>query len=202
MFDPRGRRRSNSDKLSPVARMDNGYYDWSPIPAGLASNGQGVAVCFMLHFEHFNWYPRPDVVVPPSFAAEATPYPRIPDVHSTSAYEYGNRVGGFRVLDVLRRNGVRPTIAMDLDVARRADRWWTNAWRVKRNSSGMASPVKCSSMSHVRGGGTRVHQSTIKRPAETVGQTVLGWKGSECGESSRTVRLLAAYVKTAQATRA
>lgn len=69
-----------------------------PSQAGLALNGQGVAVCFMLHFEH-NWYARPDVVVPPSFAAAAAPYPRIPDVHSTSAYEYGNRVGGFRVLD-------------------------------------------------------------------------------------------------------
>nr|WP_256469797.1 polysaccharide deacetylase family protein [Bradyrhizobium sp. 142] len=146
----------------------------------------------MLHFEHFNWYPRPNVIVPPSVAATASPYPQVPDVHRTSLYEYGNRVGGFRVLDVLRRNGIRPTIAMDLDVAKRCRPLVDQCLADQSEfvGHGLSSEIFINETMSEEVERAYI-QSTIQGLAETVGQNVRGWKGSECGESSRTVRLLA-----------
>src|SRR5829696_9387774 len=99
--------------------MDNPYYDWSPLPTRPAlrwPDGARVAVCVIVSLEQVEWLPGPDAAVPPGLVRFG-PYPEVLDVHDLSVHEYGNRVGVFRVLDVLDRHGLRATAAVDAALA-------------------------------------------------------------------------------------
>lgn len=72
--------------------------------------GAGLAVVLMLCLEAVEWQP-PDAVAPP--AVHGAVYPRAFDPTVLSLHEYGNRVGVFRVLDVLDRLGIPGTAAVD-----------------------------------------------------------------------------------------
>src|SRR3954452_409529 len=101
--------------------MDNPYYDWSPIvtrPALRWPDGCRVALAVVVNVEYIEMEPPPDIFIPPS-AVRRGPYPRMPDLHETSPHEYGNRVGFFRVMNVLDRHRVKGTVALDAAAAER-----------------------------------------------------------------------------------
>ena len=93
--------------------QDNPYYDWVPItkrsPLGWPNNAR-VALAVIVNLEHWDWQLPPDEP-----GAPAGPFR--PDISGFSQHEYGNRVGVFRVLKILDKYGVKPTIAMDRVVA-------------------------------------------------------------------------------------
>jgi len=183
---------------SPVAGlMDNPYTEWSPIVARPRLNWPGearVALGVMVTLENMAWYPDPPHVLP-SLVSRIRPgaYPETPDIHAISQWEYGNRVGVFRVVDVLKRHGITPVIAMDVVVAER--------------SPFLVSYLRDAGAEFV-GHGISADQTISERmPAETekaliagtiarltavTGRTIRGWHGSEYAESTRTVELLAA----------
>lgn len=93
--------------------QDHPHYDWSPIvrraPLRWPNNAR-VALAVIVNLEHWDWQAPPDEP-----GAPAGPFR--PDLATYSMHEYGNRVGVFRVLRILDKYGIKPTIAMDKAVA-------------------------------------------------------------------------------------
>jgi peptidoglycan/xylan/chitin deacetylase (PgdA/CDA1 family) len=100
-------------------------FDYSPIidrPVIKWPSGARVALCAIVNLEHWDWELPADAPVPVSpLGGRASGFGggggRFPDIAGYSQQEYGNRVGVFRVLQVLDKYGVKPTVAMDKAVA-------------------------------------------------------------------------------------
>jgi allantoinase len=185
--------------VSPVVErrpglMDNPYYDWSPLPQRptLAwPDDAPVAVCVILSLGQTEWWPGPDTVVPPS-VARFGPYPRVLDVADLSVHEYGNRVGVFRVMDVLDRHGIRATAAVDAALAR------TRPYVVKcclERGYEFAARGLSSSRAITEEMGEAAERAYIADAVTAVrdaaGTAPRGWMSPDYMESTRTVRLLA-----------
>ena len=184
---------------SPLAGvMDNPYYDWSPISTRPVLRWPGdaqVAFGIVLSLEHLDWYPAEGTIVPPSvqgFRPDA--YPRVLDLHNISQQEYGNRVGIFRIMDVLDRYGVKPTIAMDAAVAERSP--FLVDYLLSRGAEFIGHGLSSEQMitekmaeseerALISGSLDAIELATGKRPR--------GWISADYGESTRTVALLAEY---------
>lgn len=71
--------------------------------------GAGVAVWVVPNIEHYEYLPPPGA---------ADPYPRTPhpDVRKFAYHDYGNRVGFWRMLDVLDRHAVPATVSLNVAV--------------------------------------------------------------------------------------
>jgi len=94
--------------------MDHPHYDWSPIVKRGALHWPEqarVALCVLVNLEHTEWSP-PEDSFRPVLAGGVAPRP-FPDYSAFTHRDYGHRVGIFRVLDVLEKYGIKPTVAMD-----------------------------------------------------------------------------------------
>lgn len=173
--------------------MDHEHHEWSPISTRSKlswPNNAKVALCVIVTLEHTEWEPPED-----SFSADQAgglgvrPFPDYPRF---SHRDYGHRVGIFRVLDVLERLGIKPTVAMD-----------------SQTVEGYPYLVKhcqgrgCEIIGHgVSGSQTISGHMSIKEEAEFIhssievlekatGTAPKGWFGTDYGESERTPDLLA-----------
>ena len=174
--------------------MDNDHYDWSPIttrPALTWPADARVALCVIVSLEHYEWSMPEGWFQPPSPGGLGRG--TFPDLRSYSHHEYGNRVGIFRVLDILDRYGIPPTVAMDATVAQnypflieecrnRGAEFIGHGETVNRMISSEMSEEKERQY---------IHES-VEALAEATGTRPLGWLGPEYGESTRTPGLLAA----------
>ena len=95
--------------------MDHEYYDWSPLTKRgtlrWPANAR-VALCVIVNLEHLEWSPPQGSYQSPTIAGGRGPRP-FPNYLRFSHREYGHRVGVFRVLEVLEKHGIPPTVAMD-----------------------------------------------------------------------------------------
>src|SRR6266851_9750029 len=105
--------------------MDQEFYPWSPIvtrPVLRLPDNARVALAVIVNLEHWDWK------VPPNTPLAVTPLggpegmwtgnqANFPDIGGYGNHEYGNRVGIFRVLAVLDKYGIKPTLALDKAVA-------------------------------------------------------------------------------------
>ena len=87
--------------------------DYSPIierPPIRWPNGARVALWIAPNVEHYEYLP--------DFDGVRTPWPRapIPDVQQYSYRDYGNRVGFWRMTDVLDKHGIRCCVSLNLAV--------------------------------------------------------------------------------------
>ena len=174
--------------------MDNPYYDWSPITTRPPLRWPGrarVALCVIVSLEHLDWLPPQESIVAPS-AVRRRPYPAVTDIHETSYHDYGTRVGGFRVMRVLDRYGIKATAAMDAGVAIGCPALVRECR--KRNWEFIGHGLSLSQMITERMPEGR-EREYIERSLDAVrqasGQSPAGWIGMDYGESTRTVRLLA-----------
>jgi allantoinase len=88
-------------------------YDYCPIPGRPRiawPNGARVALWVAPNVEHYEYLPRFDGVRNPW---PRTPYP---DVQAYSSFDYGNRVGFWRMLEVLDKYRIRCTASLNLSV--------------------------------------------------------------------------------------
>ena len=95
--------------------MDHGNYDWSPIGRREVlkwPEEARVALCVIVNLEHAEWMVPDKAYQISTLSGGLTPRP-FPDYARFSHREYGHRVGIFRIMDSLHRNGVRVTVAMD-----------------------------------------------------------------------------------------
>jgi len=175
---------------------DNPYVEWSPLPSRPPlrwPDGARVALCVIVSLEHVEWVPPAGAVVPPSTSLNTWgPYPRHFDPHEISHHEYGNRVGVFRVMEVLDRFGIRATVAFDSALAERTPflveqcrrRGWEFAGHgiafSRMLNERMPEPEERAYL-----------QASLDRLEQACGQRPQGWLGADYGESSRTVALLA-----------
>lgn len=179
----------------PRHGMDHDHYAWSPIvarPALQWPGGARVALCVIVTLEHVEWAPPKDSVQTPNLYTHLALARPIPEFWSVSHREYGHRVGIFRVLDVLQKHGIRPTIALDAMTARHYP--WLVRHCAQRNCEFIAHGISASRMITSRMSEAE-EQAYIAESIEAVrdatGSDPLGWSGPEYGESTRTPQLLA-----------
>ncbi len=175
--------------------MDHDHYDWSPLNATRAAiqwpGKARVALCVIVTLEHMEWRRPPGSYQTPNLPGGYGEGP-FPDVTAWSHREYGHRVGIFRVLAVLERYGIKPTIAMDALTAE----YYPFLVRHCRERG-------CEIIGH----GISVNRMITSRMSEeeereyirtsmaaltrATGKPPVGWLGPEFGESTRTPQLLA-----------
>ena len=174
--------------------MDNPWYDWSPISERPPLRWPGdarIAVGIIVNLEYAELVGPPGSIAPPS-AVRRGPFPQLADKHETTPIEYGNRVGVFRVMKVLDRHGMRATAALDAAVAERYPYIISEAqrrhWEFIGHSLAYTRMItekmpEAEERDYIRASLAAVEKAT-GRPAR-------GWIGSDYGESTRTVGLLA-----------
>lgn len=169
--------------------QDQGYYDWSPISKRRPlkwPNDARVALVVIVNLEHWDWELPADV-------PGAPPGPFRPQLAEYSQHEYGNRVGVFRILKILDKYGIKPTIAMDKVIAE------TNPFLVaeckKRKLEVMAHGATARRPLH-SGMSIDVEReyirSSIAAVTKAMGKAPAGWLGPDFAETMNTPNLLAA----------
>lgn len=176
--------------------MDHDHYAWSPLNASRPKlrwpNEARAAVCAIVSLGHAEWKRPEGSWQPPNFAGGYGWGP-FPDVTAWSHREYGHRVGVFRVLDVLEKHGIPPTIAIDAMTARHYP--WLVRHCVARGGEIVAHGISASQpiTSLMSEGEERDYiRTSMDAVAQATGKAPIGWWGPEAGESARTPRLLAA----------
>ena len=174
--------------------MDHPHYDWSPITTrGILRWPQDarVALCAIVTLEHMEWLPPEGSFQPTNLAGGSAARP-FPDYARLSHREYGHRVGIFRVLDVLEKHGIKPTVALDALTA--ANYPYLVRHLLDRGCEIIGHGVSVSRMitSNMSEQEERDYiQESLAALTTATGTTPQGWLGPEYGESSRTPQLLA-----------
>ena len=173
--------------------MDHEHYDWSPLSTrGILRwpDNARLALSVVVTLEHMEWMPPEDSFQAANLAGGSAARP-FPDYARISHREYGHRVGIYRVLDVLERHGIRPTVAMDAMTASNypylvrhcLDRGCEiigHGISVSRMITGKMSEQE--ERDYIR--------ESLEALAQATGEAPVGWMGPEYGESERTPRLL------------
>lgn len=175
-------------------RITPGTFPESPIPErpGLWWPGDApLAVAVLIHLEHVEWQPSGDVFVPGS-VVHRPPYPEQPDVHEVSPHEYGNRVGIFRLGELLREVGLPATVAMDAMVAKRYPSLVAycraQGWELAAHGLAGSRAISEAMPDEVERDYVR---ESVRAVEEAAGSRPRGWSGVGYQESTRTLRFLA-----------
>ena len=175
--------------------MDHDQYDWAPLNATrapLAWPGNArVALCVIVTLEHMEWSRPPGHYQVPNLAGGYGQGP-FPDVTAWSHREYGHRVGIFRVLEVLDKHGIKPTIAMDALTAEHYPFLVRHC--LGRDGELIAHGISVNRMitSRMTEEEERAYiRTSMDALTRATGKPPVGWLGPESGESARTPRLLA-----------
>lgn len=113
---------------------------------------------------------------------------KIPDVSAWSRFDYGNRVGVFRIMDVLDKHDIRGTVALNADVCDQhpeivraaMDRKWEFMGHCESNTRwlGLAGSDAAAK---------DIVLKTVSRIADFTGQKPKGWLGAGLDESWNTL---------------
>jgi allantoinase len=172
--------------------MDHGLYDWSPIvqrPALRWPGGARLALWVVVYLEYWELDPPPDSYRAPGI--HGTWWAHFPDYRTYSYREYGNRVGIFRVMEVLERHGIRATLALNSEAAARYPRilelalargWEPAAHGTHATRMVTSRMTEDQERSVIAESVAGLERATGKRPR--------GWFAQEGGETPRTTALL------------
>ena len=136
-------------------------------------NGARVAVWVIPNIEHFHI----------EIGAQA------PDIRNHSRRDYGNRVGVWRIMEVLAKHGVRGTVALNAEVGRFYPRIMEEAVKLKWElmGHGLTNSVTLSGL-------TIPQETAVITEARAVieqwGQKMRGWLGPGLTETFHTLDLL------------
>jgi peptidoglycan/xylan/chitin deacetylase (PgdA/CDA1 family) len=148
-------------------------------------NGARLAFWISPNVEHYEYRP--------SFDGQRNPYPRspYPDVQQYSNYDYGNRVGFWRMLEVLDRHEVPCTVSLNLSVLSLYPEIRTEIlarkWEVMTHGFYNTQYVTTFSEDQER---AFIHQN-IDVVARLAGQRLKGMLGPAVTDTDRTSNLLA-----------
>jgi peptidoglycan/xylan/chitin deacetylase (PgdA/CDA1 family) len=174
--------------------MDHPYYPWSPLPGREVlrwPNGARLALAVVVLLEHYEWQPPEGSysLRRPSGGLAGLPFP---DYVRLTHRDYGHRVGIFRLLDVLERTGVPPTVAVDALTAEHYP-WLVGHCR-ERGAELIAHGIAASRLitSHMSEADERkTIAESIESLTRATGSAPAGWYSPEGAESARTPSLLA-----------
>lgn len=173
--------------------MDNPHYAYSPLhkrkPIKWPRDAK-IAFWVMLPIEHWEFEPPKGSRKDPRFVGEFGTYS--PDYRTWTQREYGNRVGIFRVLDVLDKHGIRATVPLNASAAERypylVDQCRKRGYEfmghgTHANRMVTSAMTEADERAHIADSLDAVQRATGARPR--------GWHGQDYGESARTPALLA-----------
>jgi len=190
---------SDASKLPQTVRYRDGagydhpHFAWSPLPSRPAMawpGGARIAFCVYLYLEYLELDPPEGSVRDPRYGGALGSH--FPDYLNYSHREHGNRVGFWRVLEVLDKHGIKPTVPVNAMVAERYPRMVEECvkrgWEIAGHGVS-ATQMITSAMSETEERGVIEHSlQTLERVA---GKRPVGWFGQDFSESARTPALLA-----------
>lgn len=175
------------------AGMDNPWYDYSPFPLRpkLAWPGHArVAFFVLLHLEYWELIPDETSHKDPRFVGEYGSF--VPDYRTWTQREYGNRVGIFRVLDVLDRYQIRAGVAVNALAAERYPFLIEQFRKRKYEIIAHGHSANCMITSKMSEAEERAEiQNAVAAVGKAAGVRPTGWLGQDYSESARTPGLLA-----------
>ena len=163
-----------------------GPYPYSPIisrPKSRWPNGARIALWVIPNIEFFAL----DEAIPVSAGGSG----KVPDIPGWSIRDYGNRIGVFRIMQVLERYGVRGTVALNSDLIAQHPEIIAEGNRLKWEWMGHneSNTRRLNEMKPEEEAGA------IRRTVETItkgtGTPPKGWLGSGLQETWNTLPLLA-----------
>lgn len=170
--------------------MDHEHYEWSPIPDRRTlswPDNNRVAFCVIINLEHLEWMSEE-----PYFHVATLHDRPFPDYRNYSQRQYGHRVGIFRLLGVLEKYGIKPTVA--IDVLTLENYPYLVKYCIDKGfeliGHGISINRMITSQMSAREEKTYIHDS-LSRFVEATGVFPKGWIGPGYGESYRTPSLLA-----------
>ncbi|MBI3707196.1 MAG: polysaccharide deacetylase family protein [Proteobacteria bacterium] len=173
--------------------MDHGHYPFSPLPARPAlgwPNGARVAFWVLLHLEYWELDPPQEAVRDARFVSEFGNF--FPDYRTWSQREYGNRVGIFRILEVLDRHRIKATVAANAAACTRYPFLVGECRRRGYEFTAHGSHATRMITSRMTESEERAAiAESIAAVARAAGSKPTGWLGQDFGETERTPRLLA-----------
>jgi peptidoglycan/xylan/chitin deacetylase (PgdA/CDA1 family) len=174
--------------------MSTNAYVPSPLlqqPAFRLPGGKNVGIWIGLHVEYWSLSAPAGSFVVKGIHGNWPDH--FPDFRTHSFREYGNRVGIFRIFDVLARLGLPVTIIVNADAIRRYPAIIDEASRYGADfilQGRLANRMITSAMSEEEER-SEIGQA-IATYREAFGRPPAGWMGPEGGESPRTLQMLAA----------
>ena len=172
--------------------MDHGRYTWSMVDHRKAINwpeDKKVALWVNISLQFF-----PLAQYDKTFPVPGGMRMPYPDLRHFSLRDYGNRVGIYRILKILDRYGVKPTIAMNAAVAERYPSLRQRI--VDRGDEIIAHGLHMDALHHSEIDplleAERI-QTSIETLRSLTGQAVLGWLSPAKSQSFVTADLLAAH---------
>lgn len=176
------------------AGMDHDLYPYRGVRgrARMAWPGEArVAFAPVVYLEHWPLSPTPNGYADPRFRDRYGAFQ--PDYRTHTWREYGNRIGIFRIFEVLDRYGLTATLAVNASAAERypalIDEAQKRNWEIAAHGEAADAMVT----SEMTAG---EEEELIARCLETLqsatGARPKGWIAQDFGESTRSVALLAA----------
>ena len=173
--------------------MDHDHYDWSPFTKrGVLRwpESARVALCVVVNLERFEWQAPEGSFQSAALSGGTGPKP-FPDYMRLSHRDYGHRVGIFRVLDVLEKYGIKPTVAVDALTAEHYPYLVNHCLQRGREIIGHGISVSQMITSDMSEQQEREYiRDSVEALKRTTGVAPAGWLGAEYGESARTPQLL------------
>ncbi len=171
--------------------MDHDLYDYTPITAraALPLDGKRLAVYIVLHLEYWELCTPPGSYRDPRFKGEFGTF--TPEFRTWTSREYGNRVGVYRILDLLDAMGLPATVALGAALVQThpelVGEILRRGWEVVTHGFS-SNRMITSRMSE-----QEEHDfiSTARRiVAEAIGEPSEGWMSQDYGATPRTTSLL------------
>ena len=173
--------------------MDHKLYQYSALPLRPRfqwPNGAHAAFHVTLFIEHWELAPPPGSLKDQRFISEFGP--QAPDYRTWTQREYGNRVGIFRVLDVLDRHAIKASVAIGASACERypalVAEVTRRGWEVLAHGT-HATRIISSKMTDAE---QRAYiAESIEAVASATGSAPRGWLSQDQGEAPNTPALLA-----------
>jgi allantoinase len=173
--------------------MDHEHYPYAPLPKRAPivwPGGARLAYTVFLYLEYWEVDPPKDAVTDPRMKDSVAPF--YPDYRTSTRMEYGNRVGIFRLFDLLDRHALKVTVPVNTMALERypflADECLKRGYEFAGHGIS-ASRMLSSTMSEAEE--ADVIGQSLDAIAAVSGKRPTGWLGQDFGQSARTPKLLA-----------
>ncbi len=177
----------------PAPGMDHDLYRFSPLPGRPKLSwpkGERLAFFVLLHLEYWELEPPEGSYLDPRFKGPRGDY--FPDYKYFTQREYGNRVGIFRILDLLDKHGLTATVAANAGACERypylIEECQRRGYEIAAHGD-YQSRMITSEMSEADE--RQLIASATERVTAATGVRPTGWLSVDSGESTRTPQLVA-----------
>ncbi len=180
--------------VSPATRspgMDHPHYAWNPLPARPTLRWPGERRLAVVPLINLEMVEDPLPAGWPQIHSVGGGLVRdFPNISRVSTREYGHRVGIYRLVEALRRRGIRPTVAIDVLSAEMYPSLVEYLREAGSEFVGHGLSVSRPITSAMDTAQERDYIATTLERLEACGIRPTGWFGIEYGESTRTPQLL------------